>query len=228
MILYYTCNTHPLDIELACRNRLRKASDEPIMSVSLNEEIEFGDIRFVLEGKKGNTMLHNQILFGLQRIANDETVFLCESDVLYHSSHFDHVLDQNNVFYYNTNVWKVRYDDGLSVWTDDMIQVSGLCASQSVLLEYYTQKVLQMEQQGFNRHYEPGIKQSVGSSLVQTRKSLYPNLCIRHDKTMTKSKWSPEDFRNPQYARGWRTSDNVEGWGDTKAVMNEVKLWKFL
>jgi len=27
-----------------------------------------------------------------------------------------------------------------------------------------------------------------------------------------RSKWSPDEFRNPRYAKGWREADGVPGW----------------
>jgi hypothetical protein len=52
--------------------------------------------------------------------------------------------------------------------------------------------------------------------------SKYPNLDIRHNKTLTKSKWSPDEFRNQQYAKGWQEADWVKGWGDTRQLMESI------
>ena len=77
--------------------------------------------------------MHQQILTGLQK-AKGKYIFLCESDVLYHPSHFDFTPKRDDIFYYNTNVWKTRYPDGFSVWTDDLQQVSGICANRELLI----------------------------------------------------------------------------------------------
>jgi len=218
-IIYYTCNSHDLEIELPCRKQLQK-SGLSIVSASLNKKIDFGDTKIILEGEKSPLMMHKQILAGLQA-STAKWVFLCESDVLYHPSHFDFTPKRKDVFYYNTNVWKVRYPDGHAVWTDNLQQVSGICANRELLIDYYTKKLAQMEKKGFDRHYEPGTKNQTiyphvrgGKYGSENYQSKYPNLCIRHPNTLTKSKWSPEEFKDKSYAKGWKETDNeIEGWG---------------
>jgi glycosyltransferase involved in cell wall biosynthesis len=216
-IIYYTCNTHSLDIETACREQLKK-SGLNIISVSLNKDIDFGDTRLRMDGQRGPEMMHRQILQGLMN-SDAKYVFLCESDVLYHPSHFLFTPKKDDIFYYNTNVWKTRYPDGHSVWTDDLKQVSGICANRELLIDFYTKKIQQIEQKGFDGHYEPGCNQSIygyhkggkyGSEMYQSEA---PNVCIRHDSNLTKSKWSVDDFRNKKYAKGWKEADEVPGWG---------------
>jgi hypothetical protein len=126
----------------------------------------------------------------------------------------------NDLFYYNTNVWKVRHPDGHCVWTDDLQQVSGVCAARSLLLSFYRQRVTKIERDGFDRHYEPGPK--TGPYRTQNWVSEYPNLDIRHSKTMTKSKWRPEDFRNQHYARGWKETGEVPGWGQVEGRFGQM------
>lgn len=219
-ILYYTCLGHREQIETMCREQLVRASAGlHLISVSRNAPIAFGDINIVVEGKRSPLTMHRQVLAGLAHSTAD-VVFLCESDVLYHASHFAYE-PPRDTFVYNVNVWRLRYPDGLAVWSDALQQVSGVCAYRETLIDFYAQRVQQIESGTFNRHYEPGVKQSVGSRLVVNRMSDYPNLCIRHDKNLTASKWSPDEFRNPQYAHGWRESDYVVGWGYTQDLFKE-------
>lgn len=215
-IVYYTCLTHRDDIEQMCRRQLAKAGlGLDLVSVSRGAPIAFGR-NYVVDGERSPYTMHQQILKGLEESRAD-IVFLCESDVLYHPSHFDVSDVPRDAFVYNTNVWRVRYPDGLAVWSDDLQQVSGVCAYRETLLDFYSLRLAQLAVH-FNRHYEPGVKQSVGSSRVLNRTSAYPNLCIRHDHNLTLSKWSPEDFRNPRYAQGWRESYDLPYWGDTRKL----------
>jgi hypothetical protein len=147
-------------------------------------------------------------------------VFLCEHDVLYHPSHFEFMPARDDTVYYNTNVWKVRAGDGHAVWTDDLQQVSGICASRRLLKDFYLKRIASVEANGFDRHYEPGPRFGLKAENWQ---SAWPNVDIRHDGCMTKSKWSPEEFRNPRYARGWREAGEVPGWGTT-----EGRFWEWL
>lgn len=219
-VIYYTCNTHIPLIDEACRAQLKK-SGLPIISVSLNKDLDFGDTRLRLDGQRGAEMMHRQIIKGLEA-SSAKYVFLCESDVLYHPSHFDFTPKRTDVFYYNTNVWKARYPDGHLVWTDDLQQVSGICASRELLLQHFTRKLEQMLENGFDGHYEPGVKQTTfpvsrgGKYGTENFKSALPNLCIRHDANLTKSKWSPKEFRNQKYAKGWKESSSIFGWEFTE------------
>ena len=220
-ILYYTCNTHDPAIEQACRDQLDKArGDIPVMCVS-REYTDYGDEQVVVEGEPGPLTMHKQILAGLVWIECD-VVFFAENDVLYHPSHFDFEPMIPYVFYYNTNVWRVRYEDGFSVWTDDLQQTGGLCANANLLYEFYRQRIRTIERDGFDRHFEPGPK--VGDYLTENWRSEYPNLDIRHSGTYTRSKWRPEDFRNKRYARGWReTIGELPGWGTGAEIVNRIK-----
>jgi glycosyltransferase involved in cell wall biosynthesis len=217
-ILYYTCNTHDERIELACRKQLKSArSGYEIGCISL-KPTEFGDWHITLPLERSPLSMHKQILAGLETIKTN-IVFLCESDVLYHPSHFKFIPPERDKIYYNTNVWKVRFPDGHAVWTDDLQQVSGICAYREVLLDFYRKRVEQIEREGFNKHYEPNARYGCK---VDNWKSEYPNLDIRHDKTLTKSKWSQDEFRNKDYAKGWKEADEVPGWGTLMKVLDII------
>lgn len=225
-IIYYTCNTHLPEIDEACRKQLAQAK-APIISVSLNKQIDFGDERIVMVGERSAETMHKQILAGLER-CQAEFVFLAESDVLYPPEHFEFTPPRNDVFYFNTNVWKVRHPDGHAVWTDDLQQLSGMCGHRKLMTEFFRRRVEQIEREGFNRHYEPGPKQNVfppakgGKYGQQNWQSEQALVCIRHNGNLTKSKWAMEEFRDPRYAKGWQEADEVPGWGrmDEEAIRN--------
>ena len=210
-VVTYTCNTHHQEIAETCRNQLVKASPYPIVCVSLNKDPQIGDKKETVYGGRSAFTMIRQILNGLEATTS-KNVFLCEADVLYHPSHFDFIPLRDDTFYYNVNVWKQRWPENHYVWTDNCQQVSGLCANRELLLDFYRKKLKKMWFEGNDRHYEPGHKQSVGSKKTDTWMAKYPNICIRHGKNMTRSKWKPEDFRNKKYAKGWRTAKKIEGW----------------
>lgn len=205
-IIYYTCNTHLPAIDDLARKFLSKV-DLPIITVSLNKSIDFGDKRIVVKGERSQLMMHKQIVTGLEA-SDSEYVFLAESDVLYHPTHFDFIPTKDNVYYFNTNVWKLRWADGYCVRTDNSQQLSGMCGSRELLLNFFKKRVAQIEQEGWNRHYEPqeGIRENYQSEIC--------NICIRHDANLTGSKWSVNDFKNKRYAKGWKEStiDKIAGW----------------
>lgn len=214
-IVYYTCNTHQSAINELCRKQLAKV-DLPIVSVSLNKDLDFGDIRLRTGGQRSPLTMHKQVVMGLE-VSQADYIFLAESDVLYHPSHFDFTPAKNDVYYFNVNVWKMRWKDRHCVRTDSSQQLSGMCASRKLLLKFFKKRVAQIEQEGWNRHYEPkeGIRENYQSEI--------PNICIRHDANLTVSKWSVNDFKNKRYATGWKETEisNIKGW-DLKEIYNET------
>lgn len=210
-IVYYTDHTLPPPLYELCRDQLIwAAGGAEIITVGLNKPADFGD-PVVVYGERGILTMHHQILAGLQE-AEGDAVFLCEHDVIYSMSHFGFVPPRDDTFYYNTNVWHVRYPDGHAVYYDAQ-QVSGLCASRALLIDFYAKRIEQIQREGHNRHYEPGLHQTVGGRKVENWQSAYPNLDIRHGTNLTASKWKPSDFKNAKYAQGWQEADALPGWG---------------
>ncbi len=202
-IIYYTCNTHDPEIDDLARKFLSKIG-LPIISVSLNKEINFGDIRIVMKGERSPLMMHRQIVKGLEACST-KYAFLAESDVLYHPSHFDFTPLEQDKFYFNVNVWKQKWPLKFYVRTDNSQQLSGMSAYTNLMLDWFQKRLEEIERDGFNRHFEPRDNRENYSSIV-------PNICIRHDKNLTLSKWSVSDFRNKEYAKGWTEATSVPGW----------------
>lgn len=226
-IVYYTCNVHKPEIDEAARQQLTKAKGNiELVAVSLNKELDFGDQRITMTGEKSPIQMHKQVLAGLEK-STAEIVFLCESDVLYHPSHFDFVPPRKDVFYYNEHTYKVNYDTRQTVFYYTK-QVSGCCAYRELLLEFFRKRIEIIERDGFNRHYEPGQKstnagifpESKGGAYGSARyMSEFPNVDIRHDNNISRSKWRPEDFRDPNACQGWKEVTEIPGWGDPKGVI---------
>ena len=223
-VVYYTDHNLPAELAEMCAAQLQSAAAHcEIVTVALHKPAKFGDEQITLSAERGILTMHRQILAGLERAAG-EIVFLCEHDVLYHPSHFE-IGSLPPAFVYNTHVWHVRYPDCHAVYYDAR-QVSGLCAPREMLVDYYSQRIEQIQRAGFNGHYEPGLRQSVGSQRVEDRRSTYPNLDVRHGHNLTASKWSKADFRNAKYSAGWQEADTVAGWGRPKDVFEKgVILW---
>lgn len=210
-VVFYT--DHGLDPKLyaLCRDQLQRAAlGLNLITVALERPSGFGT-QVVLPDERGVLTMHRQILAGL-RLAPPGAVWLCEHDVLYHPSHFHFVPERPDTFYYNVNVWHVSYYDGHAVYYDAH-QVSGLCAERDLLMDYYDRRIGQLQAEGFNRHYEPGLRQTVGGQRVADWRSAYANLDIRHGRNLTTSKWSLDDFRDKRYAAGWQEADELPGWG---------------
>jgi len=157
--------------------------------------------------------MYKQILAGLEKI-DTAVVFLVEHDIFYPKCHFDFAPERKDVFYYNTNWWKVRVSDGQAVqWK--AIQVSGLCAYRSLLIEHYIKRIERTERRFSNRvGFEPGLHKfprGVDNYEMETWRSKIPYVDMCHEKNVTRSRFAP-DPRLEEYLM----SDEVPYWGVSK------------
>jgi hypothetical protein len=207
-IIFYTDNLLKLKFAHKVQGQLKKIG-LPITSASLKPMPHFGDnVHIPLE--RGLTAYFTQIITALERSKAD-IVYMCEHDVIYHPSHFDFIPDRKDLFYYNQNFWRIRPEvDNFAVhW--DANQVSGLVCYRELVLDWYKKKWASIQQNGFDRSYEPGGR---NSEEIVVWKSQYPNIDIRHGGTLTKSKWSLADFRDKSTSAGWEEStlEKIPGW----------------
>jgi len=232
--VYFTDNRLDPNIMYSCQQRLLKSiNGTRIISVSL-QPMTFGD-NIVLPLERGYLTMFKQILAGLEELKTD-VVFLCEHDVLYHPSHFLFTPPKKDVYYYNTNVWKVRYDDGHALHYDCK-QTSGLCAYRELLVQHYRERVRKTEavMTTMGRHefgnfirkqgFEPGTHhrtERVDDYKAEAWQSEFPNIDIRHENNLTPSRWRQDQFRDQRNCRGWTEADHVDGWGVTKGRMAEI------
>jgi len=241
-IVFFTDNQLNIKIAHAVQKQLKNIGQErdiPIVSSSLkkmafgNKNVHFPHL------KKGYLTMFKQILGGLENSSAD-IIFLCEHDVLYHPSHFDFIPPRDNVYHYNVNVWKLRLSDGHAITYNNCKQVSGLCAYRQLLIGHYRKriaKILQnqkdllargerLKNEGFSKNmgYEPGLHSAgkgVDDYKTEAWLSRFPNVDIRHDANLTKSRWSPTEFHNKSNASGWREADvdHIPGWENIRMLL---------
>lgn len=244
-VIYYTDSQLDERIASQCRKQITKGIKEKhIVSVSL-KPLQFGT-NITLPLERGYLTMAKQILAGLEASTAD-VVFFCEHDVMYHPSHFDFLPLNKETYYYNTNVWRVRADDGHALYTDDLKQLSGLCAYRETLIRHYKKRIELLEEKEtdldfdfFNDRYtnreqtkealnkyvrqmgfEPGTHnraERVDDLKAESYQSAYPNLDIRHSTNLTPSRWKKEQFRNERFTKGWKESDSVPGWDLVKEL----------
>jgi len=107
----YTDNSLDERIAQLCRDHLVVASQgKPIISVSqkplkLGTNLCMGDIG------RSHLSMYSQILAGVEK-ANTKYVALVEHDVLYSPEHFEWIPPKDDVFFYNLNVWFVKWTTG--------------------------------------------------------------------------------------------------------------------
>lgn len=223
-IIFYTDNC--LDEEIAEVVRaLLSISGLPVVSCSL-KPLYFGE-NILVEGERCYFTMARQITAALEKSQADY-VFFCEHDVLYPQSHFDFTPPNDNVFYYNENVWRWEYPKDRAITYQRLISLSGLCVNRLFALEHYkkrleaigrlkeSERTLRDPNWARKWGYEPGTKKKkrggFSNDNFDTWRSEIPLIDIRHGDTFSPSKVDLKSFRH--LPEGWRETsiDKIEGW----------------
>lgn len=223
-IIYYTDNRLSEPIFSICQKEILK-SGLPIVSVSLSP-ISFGK-NIVLNLKPGYITMINQIITGLE-MSETENIFFCEHDVLYPKSHFEFNPPNDNIFYYNDNVWRWKYSEDLAIRYDRLISLSGLCVNRQFALNHYKKRleaIINMSLDTKKGHeplwarrwgYEPGTKKikrgGFSDDDFTTWTSSIPMIDIRHGKTFSQSKVTLDSFIHKPINWQETTLDKILGW----------------
>lgn len=207
-IIYYTDNQVNLKLAHEVQRRLRDIG-LPITSCSLKPMDNMGE-NIHLEAERGVMTMFQQILLCLET-SKEDVVFFCEADVLYDRSHFEFTPEDRQMFYYNNNWWSVGRADKAVTW--DANRVSQLCCFRDYALDYYRKRIQEIEENGFNRSYEPG-----GRDETKYRRwtSKVANIDVLHGNNLTSRKWSPKDFRDKSTGQNFQetTIYDIEGWSN--------------
>ena len=227
-IIYYTDNRLDQQINLLVQKQLLKAR-LPIINCSL-KPMAFGK-NIILDRNPSPTTMFMQILTALEN-SPGQFIFFCEHDVLYHTSHFEFTPERSDTFYYNVNVWRWDSTGDKVITFDHFRSVSGLCVSKEKAIEHYRKRLDLIYKMGWDKlpgrnpnwartiGYEPGKPKRNGGfseDLIDEWRAPFPNIDIRHQKTMTPIKMDLESFRHKP--SGWKelTLDKLPGW-DIKRV----------
>lgn len=230
-VLYYSDGKLDKEILEKCQNQIKKSiGDKELVSCTL-VPMKMGK-NVILDLERGYLTMAMQILEGLRNMKSD-IVFFTEHDVYYHPSHFLFTPTEKNKFYYNTNVWRVRKEDGHAIRTEDCRQLSGLCAYRDTLIAHFEKRVEMLKEakeimngEEFNRYvrkmgFEPGThgrEEKVDDLKSERWESEYPNIDIRHNSNLTPSRWNKDQFVNKKYTEGWEETDIIPGWGNFKEI----------
>lgn len=200
--IFYTDNQIPDKLAEAVRKTIT-AANLPIVSSSL-EPLDFGDNE-VAPGPRGYKSMFQQILSCLER-STASVIFFLEHDVLYSPSHFDFIPPDDR-FYYNNNWWKI-FPDGRAVsWEAD--QVSGLVCYRQPALEWYRTRLATFDPLNFDRKFEPMSGEGSAKFMSEV-----PLIDIRHNRNLTYSKKSLDDFRKKDTAINFKSGGlaDIPGW----------------
>lgn len=222
-IIYFTNNKHTPAIFKGVQEQILK-SGLPITSASYLP-IDFGDNEVVPDPSIMGYF--KRILSCLERSTADY-VFFCESDVLYHPSHFEFTPPRNDTFYYNTNVWKWNYYDHRVITYDHQGSLSCCCVNRKLALDFFRRRLKIIYEKGYDKipsfgnpnwaremGYEPGKhggRNKLEPALAEEWRSEYPNIDIRHTRCMTVPKMQVEGFKKKP--TNWQEDliENLPGW----------------
>lgn len=223
-IIYYTDNRLTEPIFSLVQKQILK-SGLPIVSVSL-KPINFGR-NIVMNLIPGYLAMIKQITKALEE-STESFVFFCEHDVLYPLSHFDFTPPENNIFYYNANVWRWKYPDNLLITYDRLISLSGLSVNRKFALNHYKKRLKRIHDLGLDNDkrrepvwariwgYEPGTKKTTRGGFsddeFKTWRSEDPLIDIRHGKTFSQSKVALNSFIHKPSNWKEATFDKIPGW----------------
>jgi hypothetical protein len=214
-IIYYTHNQLEEPIFSIVQKQLLEVG-LPIVSCSL-KPMDFGK-NIVLDLEPGIVTMLKQILTALEASTAD-IVFFAEHDVLLHKSHFSFIPSRDDIFYYNTHVYRWRYPTDLLITYDHLKSLSGMCCNRELAIRHYKKRLEIVEKTGWQLKYgfEPGSKKrrrgGISDEECEEWKSEYPNIDIRHKGTLTPSKCHLASFKHPP-TEGWKEINisDVSGW----------------
>src|SRR3990167_7423852 len=86
------------------------------------------------------TQMVKQIIFCLEKSVADY-VFFCEDDVLYNPTHFEFIPERDDIFYYNSHVWRWDYPKERYFTYDRLISLSALCVNRKFALEHFKRRL---------------------------------------------------------------------------------------
>lgn len=223
-ILYYTDNSMDESIMKLCQEQIKSSiNGHKLVSIS-QKPIDFGE-NTVVDLERSAKSMFIQILEGLKKLDTD-VVFLCEHDLLYHPTHFIFTPARKDTFYYNTNVWFLRWNDGHCLYYG-ATQLSGLCAYRESLITHFTERVKMIDEIGFSRHmgFEPmthGRIKWENQYRFEKWQSEFPNVDIKHGKNQLRARWKKEEFRRVPDV--WIDSEEIPFWGKGKELISGNRL----
>ena len=207
-----------------CRNYISR-TELPITSVTIRST-NFGR-NLVSPTPKSPLTFFENILMGLEAMEED-IIYFCESDILYHEDHFKFEPTRNDTIYYNGNYWVIRLEDGFATHYD-MGPLSGLVAFKKPLITHYKERVEYVKEHGYSAKigYEPfthnRIKWKNWYNMVRFYPP-YPNLDLYYGGNMTRRKWSPDKFVNRPAFWYESTIKDIPGWDNLPDILESWNL----
>jgi hypothetical protein len=224
--IYYTDFHADSLIMNICLEQLKKSFNGEIVSVSLKRPLDLGK-NIILNEVRSYPTMSLQILTALEALTADYVYFL-EHDVLYASEHFSFIPDRDDIYYYNVNNYRWAFGADTAITYDGLTSLSGMCCNKELAIRHYKYRLKIIKEQGLDKMrsreprwgrkfgYEPGTKSKRNGGITDEghikRKSIVPNIDIRHRYTFSAPKITLESFKHKP--TGWieKPIEEIEGW----------------
>jgi len=209
--IYYTDYRAKQYIIDLCKEQIKKACPHKIVSVSLHKPIDLGKNIVLYDKERSYPTMLLQIVTALEELDTD-IVFFLENDVLYHSSHFDFIPTEENIYYYNLNNFRWGIKEKYAITYDGLHSLSQMCCYRKTALNHYRKRLEYVEEQGWDKQrsreprwgrqmgYEPGTKKrrkgGFSDEDFEIWKSELPNIDIRHRHCFSSPKYLLKNFKN--------------------------------
>ena len=231
-IIYYTDNRIGEPIIPTVQRFLLEA-DLPIVSVSL-KPIDFGKNIVLKNRERSYPTMVDQIVIALENSESDY-VFFCEHDCLYPKAHFEFTPPKDDIFYYNSNVWRWMFGEDTAITHKRMLPLSCLCANRELALDHYKKRQEGIKEWGLDKirsreprwarrwGYEPGTKKKRRGGFTDDDYGVWysehPVVDIRHPKTFSRPKITLDSFKHKP--KNWQEIpvEQIPGW-DLKGMFN--------
>ena len=234
-VIYYTDNRLEKHIIYKIAQKTVLDSGLPIVSCSL-KPIDFGQ-NIVIENRvRSYPTMALQILTALEA-ATTKYVFFTEHDVLYSKSHWDFLPPTDDIYYYNVNNYRWLFPDDYLITYSGLTSLSSLCCNRKLAIRHYKLRLDLIEKWGLDKirgreprwarkfGYEPGTKKrrrgGVSDEDHIKRRSVLPNIDIRHGMTFSRPKVSLEEFKHPPDDFVKTSITEIPGW-DLKGLFSLV------
>ncbi len=209
-ILYYTDFNADQEILRVCLERIKNSFDGEAVSVSLKKPVDLGR-NIVIDAERGYVAMMRQIITGLKALTTDY-VFFVEHDVLYNKSHFEFIPPRDDIFFYNSNVWRWEIGTNKAIRHDRMLPLSAMCCNRKLALKFYQYRMEVMKQAGLDIFandqsalmrrwgFEPGTKKKKRGGLTDDDFDIWNSkdaiIDIRHKGTFSPRKSTLESFKH--------------------------------
>lgn len=165
--------------------------------------------------KKGQTRSYKQMvtqIIDCLKRNPAKYVFFCEHDVIYDSTHFEFTPEKDNIFYYNSNVWRWDYPNDRYFTYDRLLSLSALCVNREFALDHFKRRLKAIPKGDVlcrKMGYEPGTKKKKRGGFsdddFETWQSRRPLIDIRHSTTFSPRKVNLSDFKHQP--TGWKETN---------------------